>query len=144
MGKNEKSELIELTNNMPMYAETLQTMGRDIELSSVHGKIAMVTFEEICMRPLSAIDYLEIARRFTTLMISRIPVFSPENRNEAKRFVTLIDILYEHNVKLICTAEAAPQELYTEGDGLFEFQRTVSRLMEMQTENYLRSEHVCS
>ena len=65
-----------------------------------------------------------------------------EKCNEAKRFVTLIDALYEHKVKLICTAEAPAQELYTDGEGSFEFERTVSRLIDMQSENYLHSKHV--
>lgn len=132
----------ELTNHAPMKPETFSVLGRDVTLSAVHGDIALVSFDEICLNPLGAADYLEIARRFNTLMISRIPRFFPENRNEAKRFITLIDILYEHKVKLICTAEVPPLELYTEGDGVFEFQRTASRLMEMQSENYLHSEHV--
>jgi cell division protein ZapE len=100
-----------------------------------------VTFDELCLRPLGASDYLELARKFNTLMIARIPRFYPENRNEAKRFVTLIDILYEHKVKLICTAAVSPEELYTEGDGAFEFERTISRIIEMQSENYLSAEH---
>ncbi len=131
----------ELTNHAPMKPETLSVLGREITLSAVHGDIALVSFEELCLNPLGAADYLEIARSFNTLMISRIPRFFPENRNEAKRFVTLIDILYEHKVNLICTAEVPPLELYTEGDGVFEFQRTASRLMEMQSETYLHSEH---
>ena len=132
----------ELTNYAPMSSGTFRVLGRDVTLSSVHGDIALVSFDEICLRPLGAADYLEIARRFNTLMISGIPRFFPENRNEAKRFVTLIDVLYEHKVKLICTAEVAPLELYTEGYGAFEFKRTFSRLMEMQSESYLHSEHV--
>jgi cell division protein ZapE len=132
----------ELTNHAQMKPETFTVLGRKVTLSAVHGDIALVTFDEICLNPLGAADYLEIARRFNTLMISRIPRFFPENRNEAKRFVTLIDILYEHKVKLICTAAAPPMELYTEGDGVFEFQRTASRLMEMQSDKYLHSEHV--
>jgi len=73
--------------------------------------------------------------------MAEIPKLSPEKRNEAKRFMTLIDALYEHKVKLICTAEVPAQELYTEGDGAFEFRRTVSRLIEMQSEGYLQSKH---
>jgi cell division protein ZapE len=87
-------------------------------------------------------DYLEIANRFSTLIMTDIPRLSAEKRNEAKRFVTLIDALYEHKVKLICTAEAPAQALYIQGHGAFEFRRTVSRLIEMQSESYLQSEHV--
>ena len=75
------------------------------------------------------------------MVLKEIPKLGPEKRNEAKRFVTLIDALYEAKVNLICSAEAPPEELYTEGDGAFEFERTVSRLMEMQSEEYLTQPH---
>jgi cell division protein ZapE len=74
--------------------------------------------------------------------MSEIPKLSAEKHNQAKRFMTLIDALYEYKVKLICTAEVPPQELYTEGEGVFEFRRTVSRLIEMQSECYLQSKHI--
>jgi cell division protein ZapE len=90
---------------------------------------------------LGSADYLEIASEFSTVIMSGIPKLTPEKRNEAKRFITLIDALYEHKVKLICTAEVPAQELYTEGDGVFEFKRTVSRLIEMQSEAYFQSRH---
>jgi cell division protein ZapE len=94
------------------------------------------------MQPLGSADYTEIAREFSTLIMADIPKLSADKRNEAKRFMTLIDALYEHKVKLICTAEVPAQELYTQGDGVFEFKRTVSRLIEMQSEGYLRSKHI--
>ncbi|MCW9040293.1 MAG: AFG1/ZapE family ATPase, partial [Rhodospirillales bacterium] len=87
-------------------------------------------------------DYLEIATQFHTLVIAGIPVMSGEMRNEARRFVTLIDALYEHKVNLICSAQAEPEALYPEGDGAFEFQRTASRLMEMRSEDYLTLPHL--
>jgi len=74
-------------------------------------------------------------------MIRDIPKLGPHNRNEAKRFVTLIDALYEAKVNLVCSAEVPPTELYTEGDGAFEFERTVSRLMEMQAADYMALPH---
>jgi cell division protein ZapE len=131
----------ELTNCAQRHSGVLHVLGREVELSVVYNDVALVTFSELCKRPLGAPDYLEIARKFNTLMIARIPRFYPENRNEAKRFVTLIDILYEYKVKLICTAEVPPEELYTEGDGAFEFARTASRLIEMQSLSYLSAEH---
>ena len=94
------------------------------------------------MQPLGSADYTEIAREFSTLIMADIPKLSADKRNEAKRFMILIDSLYEHKVKLICTAEVPAQELYTKGDVVFEFKRTVSRLIEMQSEGYFRSKHI--
>lgn len=132
----------ELTNYASMESGTLRVMGREITLSAVHGDVALTNFKELCERPLGSADYLEIACEFSTLLIADIPCLSREKRNEAKRFVTLIDALYEHKVKLICTAEVSPQHLYPEGQGAFEFERTVSRIMEMQSESYLSSRHI--
>ena len=103
--------------------------------------IAATSFRELWAKPLGPADYLAIADRFHTLILKDIPRLGPVNRNEAKRFVTLIDALYEAKVKFICSAEVGPDELYNEGDGAFEFERTVSRLMEMQSVEYLGREH---
>lgn len=131
----------ELTNYAPMVPGAVHAMGRMVSLSAVHGDVALASFEELCERPLGAADYLEIAYEFSTVLVAGIPRLSVEKRNEAKRFVTLIDALYEHKVKLICSADAPPEELYRKGDGSFEFERTYSRLIEMQSEKYLSSEH---
>jgi cell division protein ZapE len=131
----------EFTNFAAIQAGVLQVLGRKVTLSAVHGDIALTSFDELCVQPLGSADYLEIAREFGTLIMAEIPKITPDKRNEAKRFMTLIDALYEHKVKLICTAEVPAQELYTEGDGAFEFKRTVSRLIEMQSESYLQSKH---
>ena len=131
----------EFTNSAAMQSGVLEVLGRKVILSAVHGDIALTSFEELCVRPLGSADYTEIARQFSTLIMAAIPKLTPEKRNEAKRFMTLIDALYEHKVKLICTAEVPAQELYTEGDGAFEFRRTASRLIEMQSEGYLQSKH---
>ena len=101
----------------------------------------MAGFEELCEQPLGAGDSLEIARCFHTLILKGIPKLGPEKRNEAKRFVTLIDALYEARVNLICSADAPADALYTEGDGAFEFERTVSRLMEMRSAEYMALAH---
>jgi cell division protein ZapE len=132
----------ELTHFAVMKPVELPVFGRTVRLAAVHGDIAYTSFEELCVQPLGAADYLKIAVTFSTIVMANIPKLTAAYRNEAKRFMTLIDALYEHNVKLICTAEASPRELYVEGDGVFEFERTVSRLMEMQSESYLRSEHL--
>lgn len=94
-------------------------------------------FDELCGTALGAEDYLELAKLFRIFLISDIPVLTPENRNEAKRFVTLVDVLYEARSVLIASAATTPHNLYPQGDGSFEFERTVSRLMEMQTIEYL-------
>jgi len=103
--------------------------------------VAVFSFKRLCGQPLGAADYLAIARRFHTLILVAVPRMGPEMRNEAKRFTTLIDILYETGVKLIASAETTPDALYVDGAECFEFQRTVSRLMEMQSEDYLRRGH---
>jgi len=131
----------ELTNFAAIQAGVLQVLGRKIFLSAVYGDVALTSFNELCVKSLGAADYLEISSEFSTLIMAGIPKLSPEKRNEAKRFMTLIDALYEHKVKLICTAEVPAQDLFTEGDGAFEFRRTASRLIEMQSESYLRSKH---
>jgi len=110
-------------------------------LSAVHGNVALTSFDELCMHALGPADYLEIGNRFDIVILADIPKLTNEKCNEAKRFVTLIDALYEHKVKLICTAEVPAQELYTSGEGSFEFERTVSRLIDMQSESYLHIEH---
>lgn len=90
-----------------------------------------------CEAALGPADFLAIAEALDALILTGIPVLTPEKRNEAQRFITLIDALYERRVKLFCTAEAAPEALYPAGDGSFAFQRTVSRLAEMQSAGYL-------
>jgi cell division protein ZapE len=132
----------ELTNGAKPSKSSLQTSGRVLLLNKTHADIAWASFQELCEMPLGAADYIEISRKFSTLLLSGIPRLSRECRNEAKRFVTLIDELYERKVKLICTAQTPPEEIYKEGDGAFEFARTVSRLIEMQSSKYLTEGHV--
>jgi len=120
---------------------TLQVQGRKIDIPLAAEGVAMVSFKDLCERPLGAADYLAIAECFHTLLLRGIPRLGPEKRNEAKRFVTLIDALYEAKVNLICSAEAPAEALYIEGDGAFEFQRTVSRLMEMRSADYMALPH---
>ena len=103
--------------------------------------VAVFSFRRLCGEARGAADYLAVARRYHTVILVGIPVLGPERRNEAARFVTLIDALYGHKVKLLAAADAAPGELYPAGDGAFEFQRTVSRLMEMQSRDYLAAGH---
>ena len=103
--------------------------------------VAVFSFRKLCGEARGAADYLAIARRFHTMILVGIPVMTREMRNEASRFVTLIDQLYEHRVKLLAAADSEPAGLYPAGDGNFEFQRTVSRLEEMQSADYLEEGH---
>jgi cell division protein ZapE len=103
--------------------------------------VAVFSFARLCRQPLGAADYLAIARHYHTVLIVGIPQIGLENRNEAIRFTKLIDALYEHRVKLFATATAEPEALYQTGDGAFEFARTVSRLNEMQSDEYMAMGH---
>jgi cell division protein ZapE len=115
--------------------------GRTLHVPKSLKGVAVFSFKRLCGEPRGAADYLAIARRYHTIIIVGIPLMGPENRNEAARFVTLIDALYEHKVKLLAAADAEPEHLYERGDGNFEFQRTVSRLEEMRSADYLAEGH---
>jgi cell division protein ZapE len=115
--------------------------GRMLHVPKALKGVAVFSFKRLCAQARGAADYLAIARRFHTVIMVGIPVLGPHNRNEAARFVTLIDALYEYRVKFLASADAAPDHLYPQGDGRFEFDRTVSRLMEMQSEDYLAQGH---
>src|SRR5207342_616336 len=110
--------------------------------------VARFGFDELCEQPLGAADYLKIAHEFHTLIIDRIPVMDYDRRNEAKRFIILIDTLYDNAVKLLASAEAEPDALYRVSEGFEaqsfeaqEFKRTASRLIEMRSEAYLALPH---
>jgi cell division protein ZapE len=115
--------------------------GRTLHVPKSLKGVAVFSFKRLCAEARGAADYLAIAQRFHSIIIVGIPKLKPENRNEAARFVTLIDALYEHKVKLIAAADAEPAALYETGDGRFEFERTISRLMEMQSHDYLALGH---
>jgi cell division protein ZapE len=115
--------------------------GRTLHVPKSLKGVAVFSFKRLCGEPRGAADYLAVARRYHTVIVVGIPVMGPERRNEAARFVTLIDALYEHKVKLLAAADAQPEGLYPSGDGSFEFQRTVSRLEEMRSAEYLAEGH---
>jgi cell division protein ZapE len=115
--------------------------GRTMHVPKSLKGVAVFSFKRLCGEARGASDYLAVAQRFHTLILVGIPVMSREMRNEAARFTTLIDVLYEHRVKLLASADAEPAGLYPEGDGSFEFQRTVSRLEEMRSAGYLAEGH---
>lgn len=118
----------------------LEVQGRELHIHREAAGVARFSFEELCARPLGPADYLTIAANFHTVLLENVPRLQRDKRNEAKRFVTLIDALYEARTKLVMSADAQPRDLYPDGDGAFEFERTVSRLMEMRSEAYLAAE----
>jgi cell division protein ZapE len=101
--------------------------------------VAWFDFADLCEQPLGAADYLTLAERYHTVMLAGVPCLTPDRRNEARRLITLVDAFYDRRVNLVIGADAAPDALYPAGDGAFEFRRTVSRLMEMQSRHYLES-----
>ena len=115
--------------------------GRTLHVPKSLKGVAVFSFKKLCGAARGAADYLAVARRYHTVILVGIPVMGREMRNEAARFVTLVDALYEHRVKLLAAADAEPAGLYPVGDGNFEFQRTVSRLEEMQSADYLEEGH---
>jgi cell division protein ZapE len=115
--------------------------GRVLHVPKSLKGVAVFSFRRLCGEPRGAADYLAVARRYHSVIVVGIPVMGPDRRNEAARFVTLIDALYEHKVKLLAAADAPPEALYPAGDGAFEFQRTASRLIEMQSKDYLAAGH---
>ena len=116
-----------------MPSEELAVQGRTLHVPKALKGVAVFSFKRLCGEARGAADYLAIARRYHTVILVGVPVLGPDNRNEAARFVALIDALYEHKVKLLAAADAEPDRLYPAGEGVFEFQRTVSRLEEMRS-----------
>lgn len=131
-----------LTDDAAPRPQEIELQGRKLVAQRTARGIARFTFDELCRQPRGAADYLAIAECFHTVMVEDIPKLVASERDAAKRFVVLVDSLYENKVNLFATAEVEPGDLYTEGDTAFEFERTVSRLMEMQAEDYLNSRHL--
>ncbi|MEO0403056.1 MAG: cell division protein ZapE [Pseudomonadota bacterium] len=114
----------------------LTVNGRTVTIPQFRNGVGRTSFFDLCAKPLGPADFLAIAEACKVLMIDDIPCLSRSNFNEAKRFVTLVDALYEAHVRLICSAAAVPEMLYLEGEGTFEFERTASRLREMQSSGW--------
>jgi cell division protein ZapE len=121
----------------------IELLGRHLDVPQAIDGVARFDFDALCRRPLGASDYLKIAQRFHTIIIDRIPALAESERNEAKRFIILIDALYDMRVKLIASAAGEPKTLYAGADGAeaFEFARTASRLYEMRSADYLALPH---
>ena len=128
-----------LTDRAPASPLTLEVGTRRLVVPRAAGGVALFAFPELCETPLGAADYLALTERFHTLILADVPLLTPDRRNEARRFMTLADALYERKVMLLLSAAAPPDRLYAEVDGAFEFKRTVSRLFEMQSRAYLES-----
>ncbi len=116
--------------------------GRRLEVLRAAKGVAFFHFDQLCRSPLGPADFLAIGRHFHTLVLDGVPRLGPDERNEARRFITLVDELYEHGCKLVVAAADHPDRLYPEGQGAFDFRRTASRLMEMQSPEYLAREHL--
>ncbi|HEX5212734.1 MAG TPA: cell division protein ZapE [Pseudolabrys sp.] len=123
--------------------QELVVKGHMVRVPKAAMGVARISFDDLCAQPLAAADYLKIAHEFHTIILDRIPVMDYARRNEAKRFIILIDTLYDHAVKLLASAQAQPDELYSGTDGYeaVEFKRTASRLIEMRSQSYLGLPH---
>ena len=132
----------ELTAGACAAPDELTVKGRRLAVPLAARGVARFTFADLCARPLAANDYLAVARRYHTVVLDGVPKLTAELPNEARRFMLLIDALYEHKVTLVIAAAGSPEHIYPVGAGSFEFQRTVSRLREMRSPEYLALPHV--
>lgn len=126
-----------LTEGADAHSDLIEVKGRTIQVPASAKGVARFGFSQLCERPLGAEDYLAISKRYHTIFLENVPKLGYDRRNEAKRLMTLIDVLYDNGRNLVITADALPQKLYSGQDHAFEFQRTISRLLEMQSETYL-------
>ena len=131
-----------LTGGAAARPERLVVTGRTLAVPLAADGVARFDFEALCGRPLGAGDYLALATHFHTLIIDAIPRLNPGNHDRARRFITLVDALYDHRVKLIASAEAKPDQLYERGEGAKAFERTASRLEEMQSADWMELTHL--
>ena len=133
----------QLTGRPHGAPEHIEFLGRSLEVPNAADGVARFAYDDLCRRPLGSADFLAIARRFHTVLIDDIPILDPERRDEVKRFINLIDTLYDERVKLVASAAAEPQDLFAGSEGFegFEFARTVSRLIEMRSADYLSLPH---
>ena len=127
----------EMLNGEAEAGAAIEVLGRKLEFPTAHGDLLRASFASLCATALGPNDYLAVAERFHTIFLEDVPALSPAKRDEARRFVTLVDALYEARRKLIILAQAEPGRLYPEGDGAFEFERTASRLQEMRSADWL-------
>ena len=131
-----------LANDATPKAERLTVHGRTLRIPLAAGDVARFDFAALCGQPLGPGDYLAVATHYQALVLDGIPRLGPDNYDQARRFITLVDALYEHRVKLVASADAAPDQLYERGEGAKAFERTASRLEEMQGEAWLALQHL--
>ncbi len=127
----------QLTGSPPEENNFLQLSGRSVQISARNGRVLLASFPQLCCQALGVGDFLTIAQQFSIVLLGEIPKLSADEFDAARRFETLVDALYENKVLLIYSSEVAPVDIYSEGEGVFEFQRTVSRLLEMQSKKYV-------
>lgn len=133
----------QVTDGMKGAPEEILRKGRSIHVPCAAGRAARFAFADLCEKPLGAADYLEIAARYDVVFIEGVPMLGPEKRNQTKRFINLVDAFYDKSVRIFVTAAAQPDALLTERHGTegFEFDRTISRLFEMRSPDYLALHH---
>ncbi|MGZ6176353.1 MAG: cell division protein ZapE [Candidatus Binataceae bacterium] len=131
-----------LTDDAALQPDYVVSQGRRIPVPAAAHQVARFSFGDLCQHPLGPSDYLAVAAQFSTLIVKDIPQMGEDMKDAARRFVTLVDALYEHRTALVCSAAAPPTELYKGHEGGFEFQRTASRLIEMQAADYIRQAHL--
>lgn len=129
----------QLTGGAQPVQEELSVKGRVIHVDATAKGVARFTFAQLCERPMGAEDYIAVAHAYHTVFLEGVPKLGYDRRNEARRLMTLVDAFYDNGTKLVVTADAPPDQLYRGHDHEFEFQRTVSRLIEMQGADYLKS-----
>ncbi|MEM7023881.1 MAG: cell division protein ZapE [Pseudomonadota bacterium] len=128
-----------ITDRAETYRDTLEVKGRKVPVPVAAGGTARFSFTDLCGQPLGAEDYLAVAGAFHTVFLEGVPRLGPESRDQAKRLMTLIDAFYDTRTKIVVTAAAPPEQIYKGDDHAYDFQRTVSRLREMQSKEYLTS-----
>ncbi|MCI5074984.1 cell division protein ZapE [Oricola sp.] len=128
-----------LTGGVAAHRELIEVKGHEIVVPAVVMGAARFSFPDLCEKPLGARDFLALARNYHTIFVERVPIMREGRRNEAKRFITLVDTLYDNRIRLVVSAEAEPDQLYQAKTGVevFEFDRTVSRLIEMRSEAWV-------
>jgi cell division protein ZapE len=137
-----KKSFAELTNGLHVEANHIVVNDRDVHVIACTDDVLWVTFAELCVAPRSAQDYIELSREYHTVLLARIPVMSDLINDAVRRFINLVDEFYDRGVKLIVSADAPIESIYTGTRLKFEFERTKSRLQEMQSKEYLCREHL--